>query len=83
MMDIIKLLKKHFTRHLYDTTNWTFKLLCQVNVTILFFCCGLVLSKQMFGDAVDCGGDRPPLKAESINTFCWVMGLYVQEGFTG
>lgn len=83
MLDKFKPIKIYFKARNYDTTNWTFKLLCRFNVSILFMFALLMLAKEFFGSPIDCGGDIGRIKKESIESFCWVMGLYVHKGFTG
>lgn len=43
----------------------------------------LLLANEIFGDPIDCGGGRGSIQKNSIDNFCWVMGIYVQKGFTG
>ncbi|XP_063699697.1 innexin inx4-like [Culicoides brevitarsis] len=67
----------------YDTSNWAFKLLCRVNVKIMLLFVLLMMGKEYFGDPIDCGSEIGGVRKDSIEKYCWTMGLYVQKGFTG
>lgn len=82
-MDRFNPVKLYFKRRNYDTTNWTFKVLCRLNVSILLLFVLLLVAREFFGDPIDCGGGIGSVSKGSIESYCWVMGLYVQKGFTG
>lgn len=83
MIDIFKSVQVYVKPRNYDTTNWAFKLLCHVNVFILWVFVMLMGIEEFFGTAIDCGNDIGSIKKVSIESYCWVMGIYVQTGFTG
>uniref|UniRef100_A0A336MPK5 Innexin n=1 Tax=Culicoides sonorensis TaxID=179676 RepID=A0A336MPK5_CULSO len=83
MLNSLKPIKVYLVRRNLNTTNWPFKLLCRLNVGILLFFVALMTLNQFFGSPIDCGSDVGSIRKDSIESYCWVMGLYVQKGFTG
>lgn len=82
-MDRLNPVKLYFKQRNFDISSWTFKVLTRLNVSFLLMFALLLLAREIFGDPIDCGGGRGSITKSSIESFCWVMGIYVQKGFTG
>lgn len=82
MLNSLQGFSKYIKARRVITTTLNFKLICNFNLAFFLCLVAIFSAKSYFGEPIDCNTDGKTIKSQ-IDSFCWLIGVYIQKGFTG